>query len=98
MLITLRRSGGFAAVPGLSRKLSVDTATLPKGEAEELESAVRAVRVDQLAAQPTPAPGAGDRYVYDLTVADGTTTHTVTVTEPLEDPVGTLIEMLSSYS
>ncbi len=80
MLITLHRSGGFAAVPVLGRKLSVDNATLPKGEAEQLESAVRAARIDQLAEQDTPAPAAGDRYTYHLTVHDGSVSHTVTVT------------------
>lgn len=102
MLITLNRSGGFAAVPGLSRKLSVETGSLPKGEAEQLESAVRAARITELAQQQAaapPVPRAGDRYVYHLTVNDGTTSHAVSVTEPFADPaMEALIDLLSSCS
>ncbi|GAB3280788.1 protealysin inhibitor emfourin [Kineosporia babensis] len=105
MLVTLHRSGGFAAVPGLSRKLSVDTASLPKSEAEELESAVRAARIAELAQQSEAtrsaqsAPTAGDRFVYHLSVKDGTTSHAVAVTEPFADPaMEALIDLLSSYS
>ena len=104
MFVTMRRSGGFAAVPGLGRKLSVDTASLPESEAENLESAVRAARIPELAQQPEAdrpkaPPKSGDRFVYDLTVHDGTTSYTVTVTEPFADPaVGTLIDLLSSYA
>ncbi len=104
MIITLHRTGGFAAVPGLSRKLSVDTATLSKGQADELESAVRAARIDQRAGQSSSPSGSrssqsGDRYTYHLTVHDGTTRHAVAVTEPFTDPaMDTLIDLLSSYS
>lgn len=109
MLITMRRSGGFAAIPAFSRELSVDTASLPRSEAEHLESAVRAARIADLAqqsrAQQSPSaqpsggpPKSGDRFQYHLTVNDGTTRHTVTVTEPFADPaLGTLIDLLSSY-
>ncbi len=110
MLITMHRSGGFAAIPALSRKLSVDTASLPRSEAEQIESAVRAARIPELAqpsesahlsesAQPSGgSPKSGDRFLYHLTVNDGTTSHTVTVTEPFPDPaLGTLIDLLSSY-
>ncbi len=103
MLITMHRSGGFAAIPALSRKLSVDTASLPRSEAEQIESAVRAARIPELAqpsesaqppesaqssesAQPSGgSPKSGDRFLYHLTVNDGTTSHTVTVTEPFPD-------------
>jgi hypothetical protein len=108
MFITMHRSGGFAAVPALSRKLSVDTASLPSSEAEHLESAVRAARIPELAQNPERAqnpesrpggpPKSGDRFLYHLTVNDGTASHTVTVTEPFADPaLGTLIDLLSSY-
>jgi hypothetical protein len=132
MFITMHRSGGFAAVPALSRKLSVDTATLPTSEAEHLESAVRAARIPELAQQSETQqpetqqpetqkpetqqpetqkpesqkpetrsggpPKSGDRFLYHLTVNDGTASHTVTVTEPFADPaLDTLIDLLSSY-
>ncbi|GAB6903843.1 protealysin inhibitor emfourin [Kineosporia succinea] len=97
MLVTLRRSGGFA---GLARpKMSVDTSTLPKGEAERVESAVREARVDEIVGRPAEPPRAGDRFVYELSVHDGSTRHTVKVAEPFADPaLGALIELLSSYS
>ena len=99
MLITMRRSGGFAAVPALGRELSVETANLPRSEAEHLESAVRQAGIDQLADQPAAPPAAGDRFVYDLTVNDASACYSVTVTEPFPSPeVGTLIDLLSSYS
>ncbi|MCE0537380.1 hypothetical protein LWF15_17900 [Kineosporia rhizophila] len=98
MLINLNRSGGFAAVPGLGRKLSVDTSSLPKNEAEQLESAARAVLSGRQPPEPTP-PTAGDRYTYHLTVQEGSASHSLTVTEPFEDPaMDTLIDLLSSCS
>ncbi|GAA3639040.1 hypothetical protein GCM10022223_67580 [Kineosporia mesophila] len=97
MILTLYRSGGFAAVA--QPEVSVDTSTLPKDEADHVESAVREARVAELAGQPAAVPGAGDRFVYELTVHEGNTRHTVKVTEPFADPaLGTLIDLLSSYS
>ena len=98
MLINLNRSGGFAAVPGLGRKLSVDTGSLPKSEAEQLESAVRAALSGRRPPESTP-PTAGDRFTYHLSVQEGSTRHSLTVTEPFSDPaMDTLIDLLSSYS
>jgi hypothetical protein len=99
MLITMRRSGGFAAVPGLGRELSVETSSLPKGKAEELESAVHEAGIAELAQQQPAPPQAGDRFVYRLTVSEASTSYSVSVTEPFPSPaVGTLIDLLSSYA
>ena len=72
MKIHLTRSGGFAAVPGLNRPVSVDTAELPAATADEVH---RFVAKADLANEPPdrPAPdGAADMRSYELTV-DGVT-------------------------
>jgi hypothetical protein len=71
MKLVLQRSGGFAAIPALSRDIVVDTGELPPDSASELERLVAAVRLEN---RPTPT-GAADIRDYRLTVDDGRRSH-----------------------
>ncbi len=64
MQITFERSGGFA---GLITTTTVDTATLPASEANQLRLLVEAANFFQLPS--TIAPGSQpDRFQYQLTI------------------------------
>ena len=63
------RSGGFA---GMSVSGSVDTASLPPAEAEEVTRLVSGLDLPALAAGPSLAPARGaDRFQYDVTISRG---------------------------
>jgi hypothetical protein len=96
MLISLHRHGGLAAIPGLELKVAVNTADLPKAEAQELERAVQNAAIGDLPSTAEPARG-GDRRIYELTVQDGTWSRSVTLTDPIQQPaVLELIKLLAS--
>jgi hypothetical protein len=60
MKIRFRQSGGFA---GIVRGCALDTAALPRGEADELARLVAAAKLEAL--KPSRSRGA-DRQQYDL--------------------------------
>lgn len=79
MLIHFERTGGFG---GLRIEASLNTASLPSGEARRLEEAVEAAGFFSLPAKfPQPEKGA-DYFVYKLTVEKEGRKHTVEVSEP----------------
>jgi len=87
MNITIEISGGFAAVPGLNRPFTIDTKGLDTQLASELESLVREAKFfERPAVIDTTAKGAADYYIYVITVQDGTSSHTVRLTDPITDP------------
>jgi len=65
--IELQRTGGFA---GLSLGIKVAAAELPPDEARELEVLVASVEKSCVASD-SPAPGAPDRFQYELTITRG---------------------------
>lgn len=79
--VTLRRSGGFAAIPGLEVRVSLDSQALPPADAEQLEAVVRQAQLDQLPS--APVRGSADGRVYELGVEDGNGLVTAKVTDPL---------------
>ena len=86
MQITLQTDGGFGYFPGLNRPVTIDTADLPTEEAARIESKVRAAGFFERPAEArAPAPGAADLRSYTICVDDGTRSHTITVTDPVED-------------
>jgi hypothetical protein len=102
MRISLHRHGGLAAVPGLELHVVVDTATLPKAEAAELETAVRRAGIDR---QPPAAHesgaggGAADRRQYDLVIEDGSETRSVLLHDPIPGQgLRDLVKLLISRS
>lgn len=90
MRIRLQSEGGFGYFPGLNQPVLVDTADLSPDEAAGLERLVGASdffsRPERVVPSPAPGPGAADQRRYSITVEDdGGRSHTVEVTEPVED-------------
>jgi hypothetical protein len=81
MRIQFRRTGGFAA-PAMNRSVTVDTQSLPAGEAQELVSLVKAAGITAGGPQPVrPAPSAPDAFRYQLGIEDGGAHHSLEVSE-----------------
>lgn len=78
MRVLLERTGGFA---GISKRISVDTNTLPSEKAEELRRLVGAANLFQLPEQIISSSQESDRFQYQLTVEDNNQQHTVVVSE-----------------
>ncbi len=87
MKLTLEISGGFAAIPGLSRPRTVDTAMLDVVSAAEFESLVNdGAFFTRPSVINTAAMGAADFQTYVVTVHDGVRLHSVRLTDPITDP------------
>lgn len=86
MRITVERDGGFAYIPGLSAPATLDTATLPAGEAAALEAAVQKADFSAAAERAAaPAPGSADHRTVTITVEDGGSSRSITVSDPITD-------------
>lgn len=87
MKITIEISGGFAPLPGMSKPITIDTATIDPQLASQLESLVRdCAFFDRPAFVDTTMKGAADYRTYTITVQDGPRVHTVRLTDPIRDP------------
>lgn len=95
MRIELKREGGLAFFPGLTKPRSVDLETLPPDTAEAIRRGVQEARFfEQPAAVGTASRGA-DRTRYTVTIEDGGRKHTVQFLEPVEEPnLRALVELL----
>lgn len=92
MRISFERTGGFA---GISRTTTVDTATLPPEEANQLRQLVEAADFFHLPATITPPTPQPDRFQYQLTVEENGQQHTVRVSEQAApDALRRLLEWL----
>jgi hypothetical protein len=86
MKITLEVSGGFAALPQLSKPRSIDTEAVDPARARELESIVRDANFFELPVRSdTTSPSAADLFTYSITVKDEDREHTVELTDPVSD-------------
>jgi hypothetical protein len=82
----------------LELHVTVDTATLPKPVAAELEASVRSAERDGL---PTAAPAsqARDQRIYELTIHDGSGTRSALFHDPIPTRgLRDLIKLLNSQS
>jgi hypothetical protein len=85
MRVTYRREGGLAYLPGLSRPLDLDTATMPSEQAARLEELVEAADFFECA-EPSPPPAeAADIYRYTLEVRRGRRRRTLRLSDPIVD-------------
>ncbi len=86
MRIQLKIEGGVACFPGLSKPIRLDSRDLSAEDAAELERLVREANFFALPAEQTrPQRGAADYRQYTLTVEDAGRTHTVQLTDPIEN-------------
>jgi Emfourin len=95
--VRLEQSGGFAAIPGLSQPVEVDTTELGSDAADTVEALVRRTGLLEGSLRSVAEPSTGaDLRNYTLTVQDGDTTQTVRLRDPLDDDVAALVEQLRS--
>jgi hypothetical protein len=98
MQIQFSIDGGFAAIPGLARPVTIDVDSLPAAAAGALRAAV--AKTDFFA-RPEPAPAAGgsaDMRTYVVTVDDGGSSRTLRLPESEHDPdVAALVGVLDEH-
>ena len=96
--VEVKREGGFAHFPGLSRPVVVDTTQLPEEEARELEQLVQTARFFELSsALSEPRKGAADYRQYTITVHDAGRSHTVRLADPVQDAaIQSLIRLVNA--
>jgi hypothetical protein len=99
MRLRLEQSGGFAAIPGLSTPVELDTAGLSRDESATLEGLVHRTGILEGAVRSVSGPAAGaDLREYTLTVEDGGAATTVHLRDPITDnAVAALVEHLQSH-
>ena len=89
--------GGFVYLPGRSEPVTIDTDALPESEARELERLVEAAGFFGLPETSPPPRGAADYLRYTISVTHQGRSHTVHLTDPIEDPdVQALVEYLEA--
>lgn len=96
MRLELRRHGGFAAIPGKSVRIDVDTGTLGSEVAGRVAAAVTRADPERLAAQEPSARVGGDRRIYDLSITDEEGRREYRFTEPLDPALRDLVALLLS--
>jgi hypothetical protein len=96
MRVELRTDGGLVYVPTRSEPVTIDTDDLPAAEANELERLIDAARFFDLPETSAPSRGA-DYLRYTISVTSPERSHTVVLTDPIEDPhIQALVEYLES--
>jgi hypothetical protein len=89
--------GGFVYLPGRSEPVTLDTDEMPESEAGELERLVEAAGFFGLPETSPPPSGAADYLRYTISVTSQGRSHTVRLTDPIEDPdVQALVEYLEA--
>jgi hypothetical protein len=89
--------GGFVYLPARSEPVTIDTDDLPAEEANELERLIEAARFFELPQTSAPPRGAADYLRYTISVMSPEHSHTVHLTDPIEDPeVQALVEYLEA--
>jgi Emfourin len=97
MRITFKSDGGFVYLPARAEPVTIDTHDLPAEEANELERLIEAARFFDLPETSAPPRGAADYLRYTISVTDPERSHTVSFTDPIEDPhLQALVEFLET--
>jgi hypothetical protein len=97
--LRLEQSGGFAAIPGLSKPVVLDTAGLGRDESAMIEALVHRTGILEGGVRSVTGPAGGaDLRDYTLTVEDGGAVTTVHLRDPItDDAVAALVEQLQSH-
>ena len=97
MRVRFKMDGGFVYLPSRSEPTNIDTDDLSAEEAEELEHLIEAAGFFELPETSTPPRGAADYVRYTISVNAGENSHTVHLTDPIEDPdIQALVEYLEA--
>jgi hypothetical protein len=96
MRVTFEMEGGLVYLAP-SGPLVIDTDDLPAEEANELERLIEAAGFFGLPETSPPPAGAADYFEYTISVTSPERSHTVHLTDPIEDPdVQALVEYLEA--
>ena len=99
MHVQFKMDGGFVYLPARSEPTTIDTDELPADEAEELERLIEAAGFFELPQTSSPPRGAADYLRYTISVTTPERSHTVQLTDPIEDPhVRALVEYLETQT
>lgn len=86
MQVTLKRSGGFAFIPGMNRPKKIDVDRLSQQKADKLLRLVQDVDFFNLPDKVgQPHPGAADYHTYTITIKNNGNHKTVRTASPIED-------------
>jgi hypothetical protein len=97
MLVRFKMDGGFVYLPARSEPTTIDMDDLPADEARELEHLIEAAGFFELPETSSPPRGAADYLRYTISVTTPERSHTVQLTDPIEDPhVQALVEYLET--
>ena len=95
MRVRFKMDGGFVYLPARSEPTTIDTDDLPEEEAKELERLIEAAGFFDLPETSAPPRGGADYLRYTISVTTPERSHTVRLTDPIEDPrVQALVEYL----
>ena len=87
--------GGFVYLPTRSEPVTIDTDDLSEEEAKELERLIEAAGFFELPETSSPPRGAADYLRYTISATTPEHSHTVHLTDPIEDPhLQALVEYL----
>jgi hypothetical protein len=96
MRINFKRSGGFAALPALSRPVVIDTDDLSHEKAKEVKGMVEAARSLDHQAAPGESKSR-DAYNYTVEIEDGGAKHVIQTQDGnVPTPLQPLINWLSA--
>jgi hypothetical protein len=97
MRVRFKMDGGFVYLPARNEPTTIDTDDLPPDEAKELERLIEAAGFFELPETSSPPRGAADYLRYTISVTTPEQSHTVYLTDPIEDPqVQVLVEYLEA--
>ena len=97
MRVEFKTDGGFFYLPDRGEPVTIDTADLPAEEAEELRRLIEAANFFDLPEASAPPRGAADYLRYTISVTDPQHSHTVHLSDPIQDPdVQALVEYLEA--
>ena len=95
MRIQVKTDGGFAAIPGLQRPISVDVEELPDDLGRELRRLLDEADFFRLPDHSPAPPGAADYRTHTITVINDDRAHTVRFPEMNTPPaIGRLLDRL----
>ena len=99
MRVRFKMDGGFVYLPARSEPTTIDTDELSEEEAKELERLIEAAGFFELPETSSPPRGAADYLRYTISATTPEHSHTVQLTDPIEDPhVRALVEYLETQT
>jgi hypothetical protein len=99
MRVRFKMNGGFVYLPARSEPVTIDTDDLPAVEAKELERLIEAAGFFEIPETSSPPRGAADYLRYTISATTPEHSHTVQLTDPIEDPhLQALVEYLETQT